>query len=286
MSKSNNSSDDFKLDSSNPYAKFKGLKYSKDIYEYCMNKDYFKKDTLYNFLMSSPDFTPSMLKLNKEELARHAALVLCNNNLLESWYKNLSDDDKNFLYEITKFGFIGTDYAQKKFHFKLKKSSYSFSWYDTTDYECTEYPLSYFCNYSEYIITIKTQIWHILLESIDELKPKNQFITDDEFKKSHFFLSEESGFEFFSNLPSILETLRSVEFFERPVNKPILKKHRDTIISFTDIKPFVMAGELITDYQYDKKNAEAMQNLRIDVFLKFLSCSYTNMDDYSSMIMK
>ena len=27
MSKSNNSSDDFKLDSSNPYAKFKGLKY-------------------------------------------------------------------------------------------------------------------------------------------------------------------------------------------------------------------------------------------------------------------
>ena len=74
MSKSNNSSDDFKLDSSNPYEKFKGLKYSKDIYEYCMNKDYFKKDTLYNFLMSSPDFTPSMLKLNKEELARHAAL--------------------------------------------------------------------------------------------------------------------------------------------------------------------------------------------------------------------
>ena len=49
MSKSNNSSDDFKLDSSNPYAKFKGLKYSKDIYEYCMNKDYFKKDTLYTF---------------------------------------------------------------------------------------------------------------------------------------------------------------------------------------------------------------------------------------------
>ena len=281
MSKSNNSSDDFKLDSSNPYAKFKGLKYSKDIYEYCMNKDYFKKDTLYNFLMSSPDFTPSMLKLNKEELARHAALVLCNKKLLESWYKNLSDDDKNFLYEITKFGFIGTDYAQKKFHFKLKKSSYSFSWYDTTDYECTEYPLSYFCNYSEYIITIKTQIWHILLESIDELKVKNQFITDDEFKKSRFFLSEESGFEFFSNLPSILETLRSVDFFERPVNKPILKKHRDTIISFTDIKPFVMAGELITDYQYDKKNAEAMQNLRIDVFLKFLSCSYTNLDDYS-----
>ena len=32
MSKSNNSSDDFKLDSSNPYAKFKGLKYSKDIF--------------------------------------------------------------------------------------------------------------------------------------------------------------------------------------------------------------------------------------------------------------
>ena len=46
MSKSNNSSDDFKLDSSNPYEKFKGLKYSKDIYEYCMNKDYFKTYTL------------------------------------------------------------------------------------------------------------------------------------------------------------------------------------------------------------------------------------------------
>ena len=66
MSNSNNSSDDFTLDSSNPYAKFVGLKYSESFFEYCMNKDYFTKDTLYNFLMSSPDFTPSMLKVKKK----------------------------------------------------------------------------------------------------------------------------------------------------------------------------------------------------------------------------
>ena len=49
MSNSNNSSDDFTLDSSNPYTKFVGLKYSESLFEYCMNKDYFTKDTLYNF---------------------------------------------------------------------------------------------------------------------------------------------------------------------------------------------------------------------------------------------
>ena len=167
MSNSNNSSDDFTLDSSNPYAKFVGLKYSESLFEYCMNKDYFTKDTLYNFLMSSPDFTPSMLKLKKNELAQYAAIVLYNTNLLESWYKNLSDDDKNFLYEITRLGYIGTAYAQKKFNFTLKKSTYSYSWYNAIDYESSEYPISYFCNYSEYIITIKPAIRQILLISID-----------------------------------------------------------------------------------------------------------------------
>ena len=280
MGNSNNSSDDFTLDSSNPYAKFVGLKYSESLFEYCMNKDYFTKDTLYNFLMSSPDFTPSMLKLKKNELAQYAAIVLNNKSLLESWYKNLSDDDKNFLYEITRLGYIGTAYAQKKFNFTLKKSAYSYSWYNAIDYESSEYPISYFCNYSEYIITIKPAIRQILLISIDELNVKNQFITDDEFTQSPFFLSEENGLEFFRNLPSILETLRSVDFFERPVNKPILKKQRDTIISFTDITPLALAAELITNYQYDKKYAEEIQNLRIDIFLKFLSCSYMDPNDY------
>ncbi|MDD5789049.1 MAG: hypothetical protein PUE30_00770 [Spirochaetia bacterium] len=280
MSNSNNSSDDFKLDSSNPYAKFVGLKYSESLFEYCMDKDYFTKDTLYNFLMSSPDFTPSMLKVKKNELAQYAAIVLYNKNLLESWYKNLSDDDKNFLYEITRLGYIGTAYAQKKFNFTLKKNGYSYSWYNAIDYESSEYPISYFCNYSEYIITIKPFIKQILLETIDELNVKNPFITDDEFTQSPFFFSEENGLEFFRNLPSILKTLRSVDFFERPVNKPILKKQRDTIISFTDITPLALAGKLITDYQYDKKYAEEIQNLRIDIFLKFLSCSYMDPNDY------
>ena len=283
MSNSNNSSDDFTLDSLNPYAKFVGLKYSESLFEYCMNKDYFTKDTLYNFLMSSPDFTPSMLKLKKNELAQYAAIVLYNKNLLESWYKNLSDDDKNFLYEITRLGYIGTAYAQKKFNFTLKKSTYSYSWYNIIDYESPEYPIFYFCNYSEYIITIKPLIKQILLETIDELNVKNPFITDDEFTQSPFFFSEETGLEFFRNLPSILETLRSVDFFERPVNKPILKKQRDTIISFTDITPLALAAELITNYQYDKKYAEEIQNLRIDIFLKFLSCSYMNPNNYSDL---
>ena len=282
MGNKNNSVDDFNLESSNPYEKFSNLTYDNRIYEYFLDKDYFSKNMLYNFLMSFPDLTPSMLKVKKDELAMFAAIVMSNKHLVELWYENLSADDKNFLKEIVKYGFIGTEDAQKKYNFKLKKKSYS--WYEEIDYMCAEYPLSYFFDYSKYIVTIKAQIRHLLLHYIEELKTKKTVITDDEFKQSRYFLSEENGLVFLQNLPEILETLRSDDFFNRTVDKPIIKKYRDEILAFADVTPLALADELINDYQYDKKDAEAIQNLRIDVFLKFLSCSYMKYIDYGSLI--
>ena len=86
-----------------------------------------------------------------------------------------------------------------------------------------------------------------------------------------------------------LETILSSNIFDKPVIKLSVYKNRrgrykDILIWCKSDRGTCRINPLfITDYQYDKKYAEEIQNLRIDIFLKFLSCSYMNPNNYSDL---
>ena len=141
---------------------FLGMKYQNCFYDFFVTKNDITRKKAQNFIKHSPDITPEMAKANKYEAIKIAAVILSNKELLQNWYYNLPQNDKNFLYEITRTGMFYTNYAVEKFNIKLNKRE---SYYSGTiiDFNSDDYPFAYFCSYSKYLIFIETKVRNALL---------------------------------------------------------------------------------------------------------------------------
>lgn len=263
---------DFELEngSNDFFSMISGREYFKQTYDILMDSDKFGKDDLFNFLMNFPNFIPKKGNYLKSDLAKYAAIVLSNSDLMEQWYKNLPENQQDFLKEFKYKSIVPTDYAVKKYRLTIEKSKYH-SWYDDDEYDWSskDNTLAYFIQYDSHILTLKPVVFFVL-RNIPELKAEQSFLNQQQLDNYENYFSETDGMEVFDNIQNIIQVLEDTEFFERDAKKPLIKKHKGAIKSICDLTPFVSKEYLINEYGLDSETAENLENLRSDIVMKFI----------------
>lgn len=221
-------------------------------------------------------FLATTKTMPKAEYCERLAKALCTPLDFFSYYDYFSDEAKKVFLDLAFKPFVTKNEVINKV---FGKSSRGFYFY----MDSAKLPMSFIISYSyKNIISLPPNTKRAVQIMLSKILPPKEPLTDEIFKNSEGFFSDEEGLEFFRNLPQIIQVLSDSGFFEREIGSPILKGTLSKIMKIHNFSGFAknadfseailkISSDKTMKFNYPEKTKERLENARTTLFLSFLS---------------